>query len=114
MLNVLLRGKWTGLAKFLQYLEQTDVKVVNRDQWCSVYEFSTSILPDHTNYDDMEAWSVTPYPPTHTLCIHSLPRLNGHHASPSREVLLLLLPPFRTACHSTSCLWVAAAIPPVC
>jgi hypothetical protein len=58
MLNVLLRGKWVGLAKFLQYLEQTDVKVVNKDQWCSIYEFSTTIVADHSNYDDLEAWPI--------------------------------------------------------
>ena len=43
MLNVLLRGRWVGLAKFLQFLEDTDVKVVNKDQWCSVYEFSHTV-----------------------------------------------------------------------
>lgn len=58
MLNVLLRGRWVGLAKFLQYLEDTDVKVMNKDQWCSVYEFSHTILLDFSNYDDMEAWPI--------------------------------------------------------
>lgn len=58
MMNVLLRGKWLGLAKFLQYLEDRDIKVVNKDQWCSVYEFSSTILPDFSNYDDLEAWPI--------------------------------------------------------
>jgi len=33
-------------------------QVVNRDQWYSVHEFSTTIAPDMSNYDEMGAWPI--------------------------------------------------------
>ncbi|KAK3730897.1 hypothetical protein QZH41_012609, partial [Actinostola sp. cb2023] len=52
MLKVLLRNKWDLLDSFLEFLQQSKYKVVNRDQWCNVLEFSRSISPDLTNYDE--------------------------------------------------------------
>eukprot|EP00039_Didymoeca_costata_P020373 m.341021 g.341021 ORF g.341021 m.341021 type:complete len:240 (-) comp19735_c0_seq1:172-891(-) len=58
MFKVLLRGKWTHLDRFLTYLEEQDVKVVNKDQWCSVYEFAKTINEDLSNYDPSGAWPI--------------------------------------------------------
>ena len=33
-------------------LQQSKYKVINRDQWCNVLEFSRSINPDLSNYDE--------------------------------------------------------------
>jgi len=37
---------------FFLYLQNSKYKVLNRDQWCNVLEFSRSILPDLSNYDE--------------------------------------------------------------
>lgn len=58
MFRVLLKGNWSQLDRFLEYLTATDVKVINRDQWCSVYEFATTIADDLSDYDPMGAWPV--------------------------------------------------------
>lgn len=58
MLKVLFRGRWAGLTSFVDFLDGHDVKVVNRDQWYSVHEFSTTIAPDMSNYDEMGAWPI--------------------------------------------------------
>ena len=40
------------LKIFLSLLQNSKYKVLNRDQWCNVLEFSRSILPDLSNYDE--------------------------------------------------------------
>ena len=32
--------------------QNSKYKVINKDQWCNVLEFSRSILPDLSNYDE--------------------------------------------------------------
>eukprot|EP00124_Ichthyophonus_hoferi_P001018 Ihof_evm13s45 gene=Ihof_evmTU13s45 len=51
MFKLLLEPKWTGLSSFISFLEQSHFKVVNRDQWMNVFEFSLTINPDLSNYD---------------------------------------------------------------
>ncbi|KAJ3085641.1 DCN1-like protein 4 [Quaeritorhiza haematococci] len=44
---------------FLEFLEECNpVKVINRDQWMSFLEFSTTVKQDLANYDEMSAWPV--------------------------------------------------------
>lgn len=58
MLNVLLASKWSLLTDFLNFLEKSPYKVLNKDQWCNLLEFSRVILPDLSNYDVDGAWPV--------------------------------------------------------
>jgi len=58
MINLLLHGSWSLLDDFLEFLQNSKYKVLNRDQWCNVLEFSRSILPDLSNYDEDGAWPV--------------------------------------------------------
>lgn len=43
---------------FDQFLEQSKYKVMNKDQWCNVLEFSRSVSADLSNYDEDGAWPV--------------------------------------------------------
>lgn len=58
MLKLLLGSKWPKFPQFWQFLEQSKYKVLNRDQWNNVLEFSRSIKPDLSNYDVDGAWPV--------------------------------------------------------
>lgn len=58
MLQLLLGKHWPLYSSFHQFLEQSKYKVINKDQWCNILEFSRSIQPDLTNYDEDGAWPV--------------------------------------------------------
>lgn len=58
MLQLLLSKRWALYPYFHQFLEQSKYKVLNKDQWCNVLEFSRSISPDLSNYDEDGAWPV--------------------------------------------------------
>lgn len=58
MLQILLASKWSLLTDFLSFLETSPYKVLNKDQWCNLLEFSRVILPDLSNYDVDGAWPV--------------------------------------------------------
>lgn len=58
MLHLLLHGSWPLIDDFLEFLQSSKYKVLNRDQWCNVLEFSRSINPDLSNYDEDGAWPV--------------------------------------------------------
>ncbi|XP_052795758.1 DCN1-like protein 5 [Mya arenaria] len=58
MLTLLLGKKWPLFTSFHQYLDQSKYKVINKDQWCNILEFSRSIFPDLSNYDEDGAWPV--------------------------------------------------------
>ncbi|KXJ73595.1 hypothetical protein RP20_CCG015455 [Aedes albopictus] len=51
MLQLLLGKHWPLYAQFAQFLEQSKYKVINKDQWCNILEFSRTISNDLTNYD---------------------------------------------------------------
>lgn len=51
MLQLLLGKQWSLFPKFLEFLEQSKYKVINKDQWCNILEFSKTILDDLSNYD---------------------------------------------------------------
>ncbi|GAB6021369.1 DCN1-like protein 4 [Chamberlinius hualienensis] len=58
MLQLLLGKHWSLYGQFHQYLEQSKYKVINKDQWYNILEFSRSIKHDLTNYDEDGAWPV--------------------------------------------------------
>lgn len=58
MLQLLLGRIWTLYGLFHQFLEQSKYKVINKDQWCNVLEFSRTIKQDLSNYDEDGAWPV--------------------------------------------------------
>lgn len=58
MLSLVLGKNWPLFSYFHQFLEQTKLKVINKDQWCNILEFSRAIQPDLENYDEDGAWPV--------------------------------------------------------
>ncbi|KAJ0065281.1 hypothetical protein NL108_007002, partial [Boleophthalmus pectinirostris] len=52
MLGLLLGKTWPLFPVFNQFLEQSKYKVINKDQWCNVLEFSRTINLDLSNYDE--------------------------------------------------------------
>ncbi|XP_075161345.1 DCN1-like protein SCCRO4 isoform X2 [Haematobia irritans] len=58
MLQLLLAKRWPLLPQFTQFLDQSKYKVINKDQWCNIYEFSRAISLDLNNYDIDGAWPV--------------------------------------------------------
>ncbi|KAF9428738.1 hypothetical protein BGZ94_001273, partial [Podila epigama] len=59
MLDTVLEGR-PHIKKFLEFLEaKKPVKVINKDQWNSLLEFSDTIYEDFSNYDGISsAWPV--------------------------------------------------------
>jgi len=58
MLGLLLGKHWPLYSHFSHFLDQSKYKVINRDQWCNILEFSRTINMDLTNYDVDGAWPV--------------------------------------------------------
>jgi DCN1-like protein 4/5 len=58
MLSLVLGKSWSLFSSFHQFLEQSKYKVINKDQWCNILEFSRAIQPDLENYDEDGAWPV--------------------------------------------------------
>jgi hypothetical protein len=58
LLELLLGSRWADCAMFVAFLQASQFKVINRDQWMNILEFSTTMAPDLTNYDATGAWSV--------------------------------------------------------
>ncbi|XP_064481790.1 DCN1-like protein 5 isoform X2 [Ornithodoros turicata] len=58
MLQLLLGKHWALCLSFHVFLEQSKYRVINKDQWCNVLEFSRTIKPDLSNYDEDGAWPV--------------------------------------------------------
>ncbi|XP_018911359.1 DCN1-like protein 4 isoform X2 [Bemisia tabaci] len=58
MLQLLLGKHWDLHGQFNSFLEQSKYKVINKDQWCNILEFSRSINNDLSNYDVDGAWPV--------------------------------------------------------
>lgn len=51
MLQLLLGKHWPLYTQFGQFLDQSKYKVINKDQWCNILEFSRTIFNDLSNYD---------------------------------------------------------------
>lgn len=59
MLTLLLAPNWSLLPHFMQFLEEESrYRVMNKDQWFNVLEFSRTVAPDLSNYDEDGAWPV--------------------------------------------------------
>jgi len=58
MLDLLLRDIWPHIDLFVEYLNQTKYKVINRDQWNSILEFIRTVDRTFSNYDVEGAWPV--------------------------------------------------------
>ncbi|XP_072332839.1 DCN1-like protein 5 isoform X4 [Scyliorhinus torazame] len=64
MLALLLGRTWALFSAFYQFLEhmnslqQSKYRVMNKDQWFNVLEFSRTVLADLSNYDEDGAWPV--------------------------------------------------------
>jgi DCN1-like protein 4/5 len=58
MLSLLLSDRWPMFVAFHQFLDESKYKVINKDQWCNVLEFSRTINLDLSNYDEDGAWPV--------------------------------------------------------
>uniref|UniRef100_T1JA95 Defective in cullin neddylation protein n=1 Tax=Strigamia maritima TaxID=126957 RepID=T1JA95_STRMM len=52
MLQLLLGKHWSLYSSFHRFLDESKYKVINKDQWCNILEFSRSIHPDLSNYDE--------------------------------------------------------------
>lgn len=51
MLQVLLGKIWHMYPHFAEFLQQSKYRVINKDQWCNILEFSRTISDDLRNYD---------------------------------------------------------------
>ncbi|XP_043928515.1 DCN1-like protein 5 [Protopterus annectens] len=58
MLALVLGRTWPLFSVFYQFLEQSKYKVMNKDQWFNVLEFSRTVHADLANYDEDGAWPV--------------------------------------------------------
>jgi len=58
MLGLLLGKHWPLYSHFSHFLDQSKYKVINKDQWCNILEFSRTIHMDLSNYDVDGAWPV--------------------------------------------------------
>ncbi|KAK7870061.1 hypothetical protein R5R35_012014 [Gryllus longicercus] len=58
MLQLLLGKHWVLFGQFNNFLEHSKYKVINKDQWCNILEFSRTIANDLSNYDVDGAWPV--------------------------------------------------------
>lgn len=59
MLQLLLGKDWPLYPQFAQFLESSKYKVINKDQWCNILEFSRTINVDLSNYDIDGACELT-------------------------------------------------------
>ncbi|KAJ6635677.1 DCN1-like protein 4 [Pseudolycoriella hygida] len=58
MLMLLLGKDWSLYPEFAKFLDSSKYKVINKDQWCNILEFSRTINEDLSNYDIDGAWPV--------------------------------------------------------
>ncbi|CAO3587018.1 unnamed protein product [Absidia cylindrospora] len=58
--SILLGGVFGNMVQqFTQFLQEIHpVRVINRDQWNSFYEFITTVSEDLSDHDEMAAWPV--------------------------------------------------------
>lgn len=57
-MKLLIGKRWALFPYFSDFLDESKYKVINKDQWCNVLEFSRTISCDLKNYDEDGAWPV--------------------------------------------------------
>lgn len=62
MLQLLLSKIWLMYPDFGEFLQQSKYKVINKDQWCNILEFSRTITSDLRNYDVDGACKYSKFP----------------------------------------------------
>eukprot|EP00043_Microstomoeca_roanoka_P007847 m.75879 g.75879 ORF g.75879 m.75879 type:complete len:120 (+) comp14001_c0_seq2:124-483(+) len=58
MMALLLKDRWPLLSDFFRFLDESETKIINKDQWQSVLEFSQVVSPTFEGYNDDGAWPV--------------------------------------------------------
>lgn len=59
MLQLLLSKAWPLYNEFAEFLQQPKApRVINKDQWNNIFEFSKTINTDLSNYSIDGAWPV--------------------------------------------------------
>ncbi|XP_065341767.1 DCN1-like protein 4 isoform X1 [Cloeon dipterum] len=58
MLRVLLADQWNLFPQFMKFLDESKYKVINKDQWANILEFTRYVRDDLSNYDYDGAWPV--------------------------------------------------------
>jgi len=59
MIDLLLKDHWPLTPHFTQFLSQSRYKIINRDQWNSLLEFTRTVNTlDFAGYDNEGAWPV--------------------------------------------------------
>nr|CAG4641192.1 EOG090X0DAO [Eulimnadia texana] len=58
LLSLLLSRRWSLLQPFVQFLDQSRYRVLNKDQWFNILEFSRAVDADLKKYDVDGAWPV--------------------------------------------------------
>nr|XP_047126506.1 DCN1-like protein 4 [Hydra vulgaris] len=59
MLLLLLNNSWSLISDFIEFLNQSKYKIINRDQWNSLLEFIRTVSSsDFSKYDETGAWPV--------------------------------------------------------
>ncbi|KAG0191022.1 Scaffold-type E3 ligase [Apophysomyces sp. BC1034] len=57
--QVLLLDRYPHIKTFIEFLEEAKpVKVINKDQWSSLFDFCRSVPEDLADYDDTSSWPV--------------------------------------------------------
>jgi DCN1-like protein 4/5 len=67
MLALLLGKYWALFGQFNSFLEHSKYKVINKDQWCNILEFSRTVSNDLANYDVDGACESTYIPLTNKI-----------------------------------------------
>lgn len=58
MLQLLLSPKWRVFPYFVEFLNCSKYKVINKDQYYNILDFSRTVNDELTNYDENSAWPV--------------------------------------------------------
>jgi hypothetical protein len=57
--RVILKGRVTFLDDWIQFLEETKKKAINKDTWDLFWDFHRQVKSDFSNYDPAGAWPST-------------------------------------------------------
>jgi len=58
LLGVLLGDRWRAFPLFVEFLDQSKYRAINKDQFYNILDFSRLVVDDMSNYDENSAWPV--------------------------------------------------------